>query len=330
LKVDFGARVPVSGPLASAENILGAAKELESLGFDTVWVHDQLLWGREQNDHHISSGSVEAVVPGRNPDFFESITTLGYLAGVTRSIKLGVATIVIPLRHPVVLARQIMNLDVLSKGRLIFGVGSGAPFVGKTFETINVPFDKRGEITDDYLKAILSVFHEKSPSYAGKYTKFEAIDVFPKSLQKPHPPIIVGGLGRGPKRAALYGEGWIPANITCEGISKGLEKIKSIAKKNGRIISNFAVANEIFTSIDKDPSAARKNAAATIASYARSIGRGSEEVTLLGSPSEVHKKIEKYVEAGVNMFELKFIYKDIASLYSQLRLFQAEITSSFR
>ena len=330
--IDFGIRVPVSGPLASAENIVQAAREAESLGFDTIWVHDQLVWSQEQNSHHVSSGSVEAVVPGRNPDFYESITTLGYLAGVTQRIKLGVAVVVLPLRNPVVLAKQLLNLDVFSKGRLVLGVGAGAPLVGKTFQTVGVPFEKRGEITDDYLRALLAIFsqQQQKSSYAGKYSNFSDVEIFPKSIQRPHPPIIVGGIGRALRRTAEFGDGWIPANISAEKVELGIAKIKSMAARRGRKIEELIVGNEIFASVDRDSETARRNASATIASYARSIGRGSEDVTLLGSTSEVSEKIERYHDSGVNMFELKFIYKDMSSFLSQMRLFSSEILRSFK
>jgi probable F420-dependent oxidoreductase len=329
LKISFGVRVPVSGPLASLENIRSAARESEALGFDTLWVHDQILWSHEQNSHHVSSGSVEAVVD-KEPDFFESITTLSYLAGITKSIRLGVAVVVLPYRNPVVLAKQLMNLDVVSNGRLVLGVGAGAPLVAKTFESVGVSFEKRGEITDDYLKALLAIFkREPKSSYSGKYSKFTDVEIFPKSIQQPHPPIVVGGLGRALRRAAIYGDGWIPANITPAGVSEGIEKIKAIASKHKRQLKDFIVGNEIFVSTDADPSTARKNAAATIASYAKSIGRGSEEVTLLGSPSEIVKKVEAYSQAGVNAFELKFIYRNMESFLSQLELFSAEVIPSF-
>lgn len=330
-KVDFGIRIPVSGPLSSTEHIIKSTNDAESMGFDTIWVHDQLIWSQEQNSHHVSSGAIEAVVPGRNPDFFESISTLSYLAGITNKIKLGVAVVVLPLRNPVVLAKQLMNVDVFSRGRLLLGVGAGAPLVGKTFQSVGVPFEKRGEITDDYLQALITIFHQEPKStYNGKYTSFTEVDIFPKTLQKPHPPIIVGGMGRALRRSAEFGDGWIPANIRAEDVRPGIEKIKVMAAKRGRTIDNFIVGNEIFASVAKDSESARKNAAATIASYAKSIGRGSEEVTLVGSTSEVSKKIEKYIESGINMFELKFIYKDMDSFAAQMKLFSSEIMPSFR
>lgn len=330
-KAEFGIRVPVSGPLASKENILSTTQLAEGLGFDAIWVHDQITWSREQNSHHVSSGSVEAVVEGANPDFYEAVTTLSYLAGQTHSIKLGVAVIVLPLRNPVVIAKQLMNLDVLSGGRLILGIGTGAPLVGKSFEAVGVSFESRGEITDDYLRAMLAIFDQSPKSeYSGKYAKFSGVEIFPKPFQKPRPPIIVGGLGRALRRAALMGDGWIPANITPVGINEGIGRILEIRKKNGITTKELIVGNEIFSSIDKDSSVARRNASATIASYAKSIGRGGEEVTLVGSPSEVSKKIEAYTGMGVNMFELKFIYKDIASLRSQLEVFASDVLHSFK
>lgn len=328
-RIDFGIRVPVSGPLATPENILLASKEAEDLGFSTIWVHDQLIWSQEQNSHHISSGSVEAVMPGRDPDFFESLTTLSYLAGITSKVKLGIAVLVLPLRNPIVAAKQLQNIDVLSKGRLILGIGAGAPLVGKTFQAVGVTFEARGDITDDYLKALFAIFHEPVSTYSGTYAKFSAVEIYPKAMQKPHPPIIIGGLGRSIRRAALYGDGWIPANIEPSSVIDGLKKIKSIAARHGRKIGEFIVGNEIFASVDKDTAVAKRNAAQTIASYARSIKRGGESVTLLGSPSDILKKTEEYVASGVNLFELKFIYKDMSSLMTQLRLFQSEVMPSF-
>lgn len=328
-KVDFGVRVPVSGPLANVENIKASTVFAESLEYDTAWVHDQFVWSREQNSHHISSGAVEAVVPNQPPNFFESITTLSYMAGITKEIRLGVAIVVLPLRNPVVLAKQLMNLDTVSNGRLLLGVGAGAPLVGKTFEVVGVPFDKRGEITDDYLKAIIAIFDQESSTYDGKYAHFHSADIFPKAVQKPHPPIIVGGLGRAIRRAALLGEGWIPANISAENVTKGVNKIHSIAQSAGRGNIDFVIGNEIFVSIDKDSNSARNNALATISSYARSIGRGGEDVTLVGSVSEVIEKVERYIQSGVNLFELKFIYKNMDSFFSQLKLFSQEVIPSF-
>ncbi|MDE1852433.1 MAG: TIGR03619 family F420-dependent LLM class oxidoreductase [Thaumarchaeota archaeon] len=329
LKTSFGVRVPVSGPLASKENIVDVTLAAEEFGFDAIWVHDQITWTGEQNSHHVSSGSVEAVVPGKDPDFYESVTTLSYLAGLTRKIRLGVAVVVLPLRNPVVTAKQLMNLDVLSGGRLLLGVGTGAPLVGKSFETVGVSFEDRGEITDDYLRAMIAIFDQANSSYSGKYANFSGAEIFPKSLQKPHPPIVVGGLGRALRRAALLGDGWIPANITTGGVTEGITKIAETRKMNGISRGDLIVGNEIFASIDNDSAAARQNAAATIASYAKSIGRGSEEVTLVGSPSEVSKKVEAYVQAGVNAFELKFIYRDVKSLKSQLAVFASKVMPSF-
>src|SRR5580698_10321766 len=118
----FGVRLPNSGPLANRENIVRVAGEAERLGYHSVWVHDHVLWGSDQHRTHLSAGSAEALTEAQRPNFYESVTTLSYIAGRTSRIRLGVAVIVLPLRNPLVLARQLANLDVLSEGRLILGV----------------------------------------------------------------------------------------------------------------------------------------------------------------------------------------------------------------
>src|SRR5262244_2791463 len=104
-EVRFGVRVPNSGPLSSVENIAAAARRAEELGFDSVWVHDHVVWSSEMHRHHISSGAHEALADDQTADFYEALTTLGYLAAVTSTITLGVACLVIPCRNPIYAAK---------------------------------------------------------------------------------------------------------------------------------------------------------------------------------------------------------------------------------
>src|SRR3984885_9462348 len=99
----FGVRLPNSGPLANRQNIVRVAEAAERLGYDSVWVHGHVLWGSEKHRTHLSAGSAEALTEAQHPNFYESVTTLSYIAGRTTSIRLGVAVIVLPLRNPIVL-----------------------------------------------------------------------------------------------------------------------------------------------------------------------------------------------------------------------------------
>ncbi|MGI0081644.1 MAG: LLM class flavin-dependent oxidoreductase, partial [Nitrososphaerales archaeon] len=177
----FGVRLPNSGPLANRANMIQVALEAELLGFHSIWVHDHILWGSEQHRTHLSAGSAEALDESQKPNFYESITTLSYLASMTKKVKLGMAVLVLPLRNPVVAAKQLANLDILSEGRLIVGVAPGAPNITKSeFAAVGVSYEERGKVTDEYMAAIRKIWSENLPSFSGKYTNFNEVQIFPK------------------------------------------------------------------------------------------------------------------------------------------------------
>jgi alkanesulfonate monooxygenase SsuD/methylene tetrahydromethanopterin reductase-like flavin-dependent oxidoreductase (luciferase family) len=151
----FGVRVPNSGPLSSIDNIVRTAKESEALGFDAIWVHDHVVWSSEMHRHHISSGSVDALADDQTATFFESMTTLSYLAAETERVKLGVACLVMPTRNPIYAAKQAATLDHLSKGRLQLGVGLGSKATQSSseFDVFQVDWKKRAPLTDEYIAA---------------------------------------------------------------------------------------------------------------------------------------------------------------------------------
>src|SRR5262245_2464989 len=153
-KISFGIRVPNSGPLASPDLIVQVAGEAESLGYDSIWVHDHLTWTEASHSTYTSSGS-EASNTGGSPDFYEAMTTLAYLAGLVRSVRLGVACLVVPCRNPLLAAKQIASLDVFCNGRLDIGLGIGSPSTLKSpeYEVLGINRKLRGKIADDYIRA---------------------------------------------------------------------------------------------------------------------------------------------------------------------------------
>src|SRR4051794_29973194 len=193
-KVQFGVRVPNSGPLSSVENIVRAAKEAERLGFDSIWVHDHVVWSSEMHRHHISSGAAEALADSQDADFFEALTMLAYVAAHTEAIRLGVACLVVPCRNPIYAAKQLATLDHITGGRLIAGVGLGskASMDSKEFDVFGVPTSKRGVMTDDYLQAMRAIWTQPLASYDGRFISFRDAEIFPKPVQAPLP-MWVGG-----------------------------------------------------------------------------------------------------------------------------------------
>lgn len=332
--MQFGIRLPNSGPLAARENLVQVADEAERLGFHSVWVHDHILWGEEQHQTHLSAGSAEALNRTQAPNFFESVTSLAYVAGRTKKVRLGIAVLVLPLRNPLVLGKQLANIDVLSEGRLIVGVAPGAPNITKhEFEAIGVPYEERGIITDEYISALKKIWNEPLPSFAGKYVNFKDVQVFPKPVQK-NLRILVGGGERGISPRALRrvverGDGWIPAYLTDEEIKEGISKIIAGGISAGREGDWLTISHEMFVTVDRDSARARALAAQSLATNFVSVEEG-EKRSLVGNPHEVAEKLHRYDNARVDITELKFIYSDIQPLLEMMDLFAGEIMPQFQ
>jgi len=329
----FGVRLPNSGPLASRKNIVEVGEAAEQLGFHSVWVHDHILWGTEQHRTHLSAGSAEALDESQRPNFYESVTTLSYIAGRTSSVKLGIAVLVLPLRNPLVVAKQLANLDLMSEGRLVVGVAPGAPNITKKeFEALGVDYGRRGKITDEYIAALQKLWSEGLPSFSGSFTSFREAQMFPKPAQKKLK-ILIGGGERGISSRALrrvveLGDGWIPAYLTPEEALEGITRIKQEYYRRGRDPSEILVVHEMFTVIDQEASRASSLAAKSLTSNFVSVEEGMKR-SLIGTPKEIAMKLEEYSKGGVQATELKFVYSDIPSLMNMMKLFAGEVLTSF-
>jgi len=194
-KISFGVRVPNSGPLSNIENIVNAAKSAEELGFDAIWVHDHVVWSSEMHRHHISSGAAEALTDTQDANFFEATTILSYLAAETKKIVLGVACLVMPCRNPIYAAKQYSTLDHLANGRLLIGVGLGSKATRESdeFGVFGVPYERRGDRTDEYIQAMKAIWTQPLAAYKGDFIEFKGAEVYPKPFQQPHPPVWIGG-----------------------------------------------------------------------------------------------------------------------------------------
>jgi probable F420-dependent oxidoreductase len=187
-------------PEAGPEDILRIAKTADESGWHVLTIPEHIVMPR-------------AMVPVMGPRFPEALVAAALLAGATKRIKLLTYVLVLPYRNAVLLAKQVATADFLSGGRIILGTGSG--HLGREFEILNVPFDERGLITDEYIRAIKELWTSAEPSFQGRYVRFQDIVFEPKPVQKPHPPILIGGNSRtAMRRAANLGDGWLPWLIT--------------------------------------------------------------------------------------------------------------------
>ncbi|MHB1869015.1 MAG: LLM class flavin-dependent oxidoreductase [Nitrososphaerales archaeon] len=340
-KQGFGIRLPISGPFASVDAIAATAKKVESLGYTGLWCHDYVTWTRELHNVHISCGSFEALKPNQAPYFFESLSTLAYVSGLTSKVTLGISVLIAPLRNPILAAKQLSVIDNLSKGRLIVGVGIGATRATKNtdFEILGISRLEKNERTDEFVEIAKGLWVNDEFSYDGRYSKFQRAEMFPKPVQKPYPPIwFAGTIEKALTRVAKYGDGWLPGGLTTEEYSKSVSYIKKTAReKFNRDLDMLAVANQIYVSIDKSSERAKKNAEATLVNNAKAydvfIGDNAFEraskVSLVGSPQEITEKIRQYSVAGVNYYEMKFIYQSLTHFEEQLELFSKEVLPNF-
>ncbi|MBI4277404.1 MAG: TIGR03619 family F420-dependent LLM class oxidoreductase [Armatimonadetes bacterium] len=216
----WGLSIPHFKQVASPKAIRDVARHAEELGFDSLWVTD-----------HVAMP--EKYVPRFGEVIYEPLTALAYAAAVTSRIKLGSSVIILPYRNPVVTAKVLATIDVLSEGRLI--VGGAAGWCEEEFAALGVSHKERGDLSDEYLALFKTLWTEHRPSFNGRYIKFPPLVFEPKPVQKPHPPLWVGGNSRrGLRRAARFGNVWHPTRPTVQMIKEGVEYLKKIAPKYGR------------------------------------------------------------------------------------------------
>jgi probable F420-dependent oxidoreductase len=219
--VKIGVNLINFGPGATPETLLSWARLVEDLGYHLLMT----------SDHVTITPDVARLYPA---PFYEPLTLLGWLAGVTRRLELGTTVIIVPYRHPLETARATAVVDQLCGGRFIFGVGVG--WARQEFEALGLPFEKRGAVTDDYLSAIKACWTHDVASYEGRFVRFSGVHTAPRPKRAPHPPVWVGGASEAAiRRAVLHGDAWHPIRIRIDWLrDTGLPQLRAIAEKEGR------------------------------------------------------------------------------------------------
>jgi probable F420-dependent oxidoreductase len=290
----FGIALSNFGKYAQKESILDIAKSAEDLGFDSLWVSDHIVIP----ESHKGFGDV----------FYEPIATLSFVAANTGVIQLGTSVIILPYRNPIVLAKMISTLDVLSGGRVILGVGVG--WLEEEFDALGVSYQERGSISDEFIGVLKNLWSNEELSYRGKYYNFSNIKFFPKPLQKPHPPIWIGGNGLvALRRAITLGDGWHPVGLTPDEIE---EKRCAVDELQTKIrSSNFVIS-------------LRKN----LQIYKSRKKKPDVREPLRGTPEVISKGIESYGESGVSHLVFQILGGKFEDIIHTMEFFSTEIRPS--
>jgi probable F420-dependent oxidoreductase len=209
------------GPGATPHSLIRWVQLAEALGYHLMMTSDHV--------------AITADVQSRYPaPFYEPLSTLGWLAGLTRSMAIGTTVIIVPYRSPLETARVFANIDQLSGGRFIFGVGVG--WAQQEFAVLGVPFHRRGAMTNEYLEAIKLLWTQDVASYEGQFVSFQDVHTAPRPVQSPHPPIWVGGASEAAmRRTVRYGTGWHPIRIRLSWFRDvGIPQLQKIAEQEKR------------------------------------------------------------------------------------------------
>ena len=174
------------------------ARAAEAAGFESLWAGEHVVLPDPQ-------APPSPMAP--HEPILDPIIALTYCAAVTTRVRLGTGIIILPQRNPLVLAKELASLDRLSNGRLIFGVGVG--YLEAEFRALGAPFEQRGAVADDYLAAMRAIWSQDRPSHAGPFVSFANVQAHPRPVQRPHPPIVIGGrTAPAFRRAVAQGHGW--------------------------------------------------------------------------------------------------------------------------
>jgi probable F420-dependent oxidoreductase len=224
--MDYGIVLPHFGAFAREDvthRVVAAAEAAEALGYSTVWVVDHVVFPVKLDGYAF------------NPldPMLEPMTVLAALAMKTTRVKLGTAVLVLPYRHPLYTAKVLSTIDVLSGGRVVVGVGAG--WLEGEFNAFGVPITERGSRTNETIDALKALWTQDTPSYSGKHFQFDNIKALPQPVQKPRPPILVGGMTKGAlQRTARRGDGWIAMGKSPDDIKAPLDTLRELTVKAGR------------------------------------------------------------------------------------------------
>ncbi len=270
----FGAQLSLLPPDEQWELV----RRLEALGFDSVWTGD-----------HVSF----------NSPIYDSLTLLASYAPITRRIRLGTCVYLLALRAPAGAAKTAATVDVLSGGRLVFGVGVGGENP-KEFELCGIPHRERGARVTEAIDVVRALWRDTPATFRGRFTSFEGVSIDPKPVQRPGPPIWVGGRSDAAlARAGRQGDGWVSYVVGPDRYAQSLAKIRAAAEAAGRSLAGFTAAHLAFVTVGADYERARAVWVSHLSRrYAQDFGPLAKKYGIIGTPAQCVEQLAAFADAG--------------------------------
>lgn len=332
----FGVEIPTCTagmmhpvPFASAADVVDVAIEAEQLGYHDVG----------GNDHLSTMAFVREAWPDP-PDYLEPLLTLSHIAAKTSVVRLTTGIMVLPMREPVLLAKQVATLDRLSGGRVTLGVAVGG--YRDEFESVlpNLAHASRARVTRETIEGLRVLFTERSPSYHGEYVRFDGVESYPKPVQAPLPIYSGGNVEGSIRRAAELCQGWLPAKIGPERLREGRARLDAYARDAGRDPATIATALQSVVCLGDTAEQAKEtflNSSFDLfrRSLRSTMTKGVDLDTylaanLVGTPDEVCAKVAAYADAGLHhLTALLFVGNTVPEMRDQMRAFARHVLPDF-
>jgi probable F420-dependent oxidoreductase len=235
--MEIGCHLPTQGPVATREALLTFCREAEAKKIASLWVSDHVVFPRTETGEH----------PGgpfpfpADMAYLEAVVTMAAVASVTEHARLGASVFILGHRHPVVMAKMLSTIDVLSNGRLICGVGVG--WWEEELNLLGVPYRQRGRQADEMIQVFKTLWTDEHSHFEGAFYSIPDVGCEPKPIQKPHPPIVVGGDSPGAfKRTVELADGWHATAKSPEEAQASLEKLRAAAETAARPFESIALS----------------------------------------------------------------------------------------
>ena len=289
----YGFYLPTRGQTASPEALESLVTRAEEWGFSSVMIADHIVFPVTIKSKY--PYTVSGAFPGQG-DALEQLALMAFVAGKTRSLRLISSVMILPYRNPVVTAKMLATIDVLSRGRVTVGVGVG--WLREEFEALGAPdFDRRGAVSDEYLRIFKALWTQDPASYHGEFYRVDSVRCLPHPVQKPHPPIWVGGHSNAAlRRVARLGDGWHPVGanpavpLRPPELRARLDDLRRLTEAEGRDFSTLTISYK-----------------APIYDSGQGVDRGAERRPFSGSQPAIADDIGTF--AGLGVGELIFDFR---------------------
>jgi len=245
--VKIGFHLPQWGRDATRDGVLEVARTVEEVGLDSVWVADHVVFPTATASRY----PYRAETPFTPQDgFLEALTVLAAVAGVTERVLLGTSVLVMPMRNPVLTAKVVSTIDVLSNGRTILALGAG--WWEEEFVALEASFEGRGRRFDEQIRLMRNLWTHGTASFQGEFYAFDELACEPRPLQLGGPPLLIGGMGKPAwRRAVALGDGWHAVGVHERTLEQGMKAMARLAEESGRDAAQIRLSTSTVLPTDQ-------------------------------------------------------------------------------